>query len=197
MSKQLRRLSAVFQSMKAALATLVTLVAVAGAGDVGEPPASGTFRAAPKAKAVLHDSAGAEVGTVDAEAVGGGLRVIVKVHDMPPGEHGVHVHGGAACGSAAGPEAFAGAGGHLDPAHANSHDGLNGSGHAGDLGNILVAGDGKGKLDVVAERLDLGNDNASVAGKPVVVHTLRDNLTDKPENGGSDGRWACGVLERQ
>lgn len=183
--------------MKAALTMLVALVAMVAAGDGLGPDAPGVPLSAPKAKAVLHDSAGTDVGTAEAEAVGGGLRIIIKVHDMPPGEHGVHVHAGAACGSAAGPVAFADAGAHLDPTNAKSHDGLNGSGHAGDLGNILVGGDGKGKLDVVADRLDLGSDNASVAGKPLVVHTQRDNLTDKPENGGSDGRLACGVLERQ
>lgn len=174
--------------------TLAALGVVTAAGGQLKVDAGA---AAPKAKGVLHDSAGAEVGTIEAEMVGGGLRIIVKVHDIAPGEHGVHVHSGSACGSAAGSEAFADAGPHLDPAHKNTHAGLNGTGHAGDLGNLQVGGDGKGKLDVVAERLNLGTDSTSVVGKPLVLHAQRDNLTDKPESGGSDGRLACGVFERQ
>ena len=174
--------------------TLAALGVVTAAGGQLKVEAGAV---SPKAKGVLHDSAGAEVGTIEAEPVGGGIRIIVKVHDVPPGEHGVHVHAGTACGSAAGPEAFAEAGTHLDPRHTSKHAGLNGDGHAGDLGNLLVGGDGKGKLDVVADKLDIGTDSASVVGKPVVLHTQRDNLTDKPENGGSDGRLACGVFERE
>lgn len=181
--------------MKAALTTLVALVVMAGASNGIGPDSPGRYGKAPKAKAVLNDSAGKEVGTVEAEMVGGGLRIIAKVHDMPPGEHGVHVHNGSACGSVSGPEAFAEAGEHLDPANAGKHAGLNGGGHGGDLGNMLVGGDGKGKLDVVAEGLDLEAGKASVVGKPLVVHSQRDNGTDKPENGGSGGRLACGVFQ--
>lgn len=152
-------------------------------------------REAPKAKGVLHDSAGAEVGTVEAEPVGGGLRVIVKVEKMPPGDHGVHIHAAGSC-NAAGSEAFADAGPHFDPGNTNRHAGLNGDGHAGDLGNIQVGGDGKGKLDVVAHNLDLAPGKGDVMGKSLIVHAKSDNLTDKPEGGGSDGRLACAVLEQ-
>ncbi len=183
--------------MKAALTTLVALVAMAGASNGLGPDAPGVPKTAPKAKAELKDSAGKEVGSVEAEPVGGGLRIIVKVHDMAPGDHGVHIHNGSACGTAGGANAFAEAGDHLDPKNANRHAGLNGGGHAGDLGNMLVGADGKGKLDVVADGLDIESDKASIVGKPLVVHSQRDNGTDKPESGGSDGRLACGVFERE
>lgn len=179
--------------MSTPLWTLIALGVVTAAAGTADTDVT----AAPKAKGVLMDSAGKEVGTIEAEPVGGGLRVIVKVHDVKPGEHGVHVHSGTSCGTATGAEAFEEAGPHLDPKNTNTHAGLNGTGHGGDLGNISVGGDGKGKLDVVADNLDLGTDAASVVGKPLVLHSQRDNLTNTPENGGSGGRIACGVFERQ
>jgi Cu-Zn family superoxide dismutase len=153
--------------------------------------------AAPKAKGVLRDSVGTEVGTMEAEMVGGGLRIIVKVHDVPPGEHGIHVHTGSSCGPGTGDAAFEEAGPHFDPAAANTHAGLNGDGHGGDLGNIAVGGDRTGKIDVVAADLSLDPGKSSVAGRTIILHAKRDNLTNTPKNGGSGGRLACGVLERQ
>ena len=163
------------------------------AGGTSSAPDSG--RAAPKAKGVLNDSTGKEVGTLEAEKVYDGLRIVVKVHDFPGGDLGVHVHAGDSCGPGGGSEAFAAAGPHFDPENRGTHAGLNGPGHAGDLGNISVAADGKGKLDVVSKELSLEPGKTSILGKPVVVHAHSDNLTDKPENGGSGGRLACGVLQ--
>ena len=80
------------------------------------------------------------------------------------------------------------------PQNRGIHAGLNGPGHAGDLGNITVAADGKGKLDVVQKDLTIEPGKMNILGKPIVLHAHSDNLTDKPENGGSDGRLACGVL---
>ncbi len=144
----------------------------------------------------MHDSTGADVGTVEARRDGGGVRIILKVHGVPPGNHGVHVHANSAC-SSPGTPGFAAAGPHFDPTHANAHDGLNGTGHAGDLGNISVGADGKGKLDVVASKLNLEADSAGIMGKAVVLHANADNLTDSPANGGAGGRLACGVLARK
>jgi len=169
---------------------VVSLIIVAG--GTNSAPDSG--RAAPKAKAVLKDSTGKEVGTVEAEKVFDGLRIIVKVHDLPGGDFGIHVHAGDSCGSGEGSEAFAAAGPHFDPQARGIHAGLNGPGHAGDLGNISVTADGKGKLDVTSKDLTLEG-KMSILGKPIVVHSHSDNLTDKPENGGSGGRLACGVLQ--
>lgn len=162
------------------------------AGGTDSLPQSG--RTAPKAKGVLVDSAGKEVGTIEAETAYDGLRIIIKVHDLPGGEHGVHVHAGADCGSPGGADPFAAAGAHFDPMNRGIHAGLNGPGHAGDLGNISIAADGKGKLDVVSKDLTIESGKMNILGKPIVLHDHSDNLTDKPENGGSGGRLACGVL---
>jgi Cu-Zn family superoxide dismutase len=156
----------------------------------------GSSHSAPKARGVLQDSTGKEVGTIEAEPAYDGLRIIVKVHDVPGGDLGVHVHSGTSCGSGDGADPFAEAGPHFDPLGRGIHAGLNGPGHAGDLGNISVAADGKGKLDVVQKELTIEPGKMDILGKPVILHSHSDNLTDKPENGGSDGRLACGVLEK-
>jgi Cu-Zn family superoxide dismutase len=170
--------------------TAMGLIIVAGGS--GSMPDSG--RAAPMAKGVLQDTAGKEVGTIEAETVYDGLRIIIKVHDVTGGDLGVHVHAGESCGSGAGAEPFAAAGPHFDPLNRGIHAGLNGPGHAGDLGNISIAADGKGKLDVVSKDLTITPGKENVIGKPIVLHVHSENLTDKPENGGSGGRLACGVL---
>lgn len=173
------------------LATVVLALAFVTGGTAALP---GSSHPAPKVRGVLQDSTGKEVGTVEAEPVGDGLRIIIRVHDVPGGDLGVHVHSGPACGPGKGGEGFAEAGPHFDPTNRNTHAGLNGDGHAGDLGNISVGGDHKGKLDVVAHDLSIDPGKNNIVGKPVVLHSHSDNLTNTPANGGSDGRLACGVL---
>ncbi len=57
--------------------------------------------------------------------------------DLPPGDHGFHVHVNPDCGPGAGPDglpaAGLAAGGHYDPANSGKHLGPRGEGHKGDL----------------------------------------------------------------
>jgi Cu-Zn family superoxide dismutase len=80
----------------------------------------------------IMDRAGVEVGTVGSPGVDArGLRLTIRVHDLPPGVHGMHLHEVGLCD----PPAFAGAGAHWNPA-GRKHGHHNPEGpHAGDLGN--------------------------------------------------------------
>lgn len=141
-------------------------------------------------RAVLHDASGREVGTVEVEEAPGAIRILARLHHVEPGSHGFHIHAGTACGAAP----FDEAGPHFDPEKNERHSGPLGSGHAGDLGNIVIDEKGKGKLELFTRRLALGSDSTGVAGRAIVLHANPDNLTDDPANGGSGARVACGVL---
>lgn len=144
----------------------------------------------PGLRAVLRDADGREVGTVEVEEAPGAIRIVARVHDVSPGNHGIHVHAGSACGSAP----FSEAGPHFDPEKHERHSGPLGSGHAGDLGNIVVNEKGEGKLELYTRRLALGSDSTGITGRAIILHANPDNLTDHPENGGSGARIACGVF---
>jgi superoxide dismutase, Cu-Zn family len=117
-----------------------------------------------------------------------GLQVKIEVTGLTRGEHGVHLH---TVGSCEGP-VFAGAGAHWNPAE-RSH-GLSdpGGGHAGDLPNLLVGFDGKGKLkfDIPGHALNSVMDEDGVS---IVIHAQADDQRTDP-SGNSGGRVACGVF---
>lgn len=143
-----------------------------------------------RARAVLRDAEGRTVGTLEATEGPGSIRIRVNLHGVPSGAHGLHVHAGSSCG----PAPFDSAGPHFDPTHAGQHGGPLGNGHAGDLGNVIINANGKGKLDLVTRRLSLGADSVALRGRTLVLHADRDNLTDTPPNGGSGARLACGPI---
>ena len=64
------------------------------------------------------------------------------VTDLPPGDHGFHVHVNPDCGPGNGPNgqpaAGMAAGGHYDPANTGKHLGPNGEGHKGDMPVLTV-----------------------------------------------------------
>lgn len=146
------------------------------------------------ARAVLRNAAGAEVGTATFVEEGGAVRVEVDVRDLPAGEKGVHVHETGACD----PPTFESAGGHFNP-QGRQHGTLNPQGpHAGDLPNLEVGQDGRGRLDAGTDRFSLSEGPGNLLdadGSAIVVHAQRDDLRTDP-SGNSGDRIACGVIER-
>ena len=166
-------------------AVLATGCAHSAAGDApGGRYMAGHFRA----DAVLHPSAGTAAGTAVAQEDHGALRVTVEVEGLPPGVHGVHVHTTGKCEV---PD-FASAGGHWNPG-AKQHGSLNPMGaHMGDLPNLTVGADGKGRLvftiPAASQEALLDADGAAI-----VVHAAADDLKTDP-SGNSGARIACGVF---
>jgi Cu-Zn family superoxide dismutase len=119
----------------------------------------------------------------------GGVRVVLVVEGIAPGDHGAHVHEKGDCSA---PDAES-AGGHFNPA--GLPHGMPGEDkhHLGDLGNITIGQDGKGKLDVVARGASLkAGDPASFVGRAIIVHGNRDDGGQPTGNAG--GRVGCGVI---
>lgn len=119
------------------------------------------------------------------------LRIVLKIKGATPGDHGAHIHEKGDCSAADGSTA----GGHFNPG-AHDHGGHSQSPrHAGDLGNITVAADGTGVLDVRVKGLTLADTELSVLGRAILVHEKPDDLRTQP-SGNSGARICCGVVAK-
>jgi superoxide dismutase, Cu-Zn family len=123
------------------------------------------------------------------------VEVQVKVHDLPPGFHGFHVHEVGQC-----EPPFTSAGGHL-----NLEDAFHPE-HTGDMPVLLVNNDGTGEASFVTDRFTL-KDLFDEDGSAIIVHAVPDNYANIPERygevdqdtlqtGDSGDRIACGVIQK-
>ena len=93
----------------------------------------------------MHTAEGTDAGTITLRPSRGGVvNVRVDVKNLPPGEHGIHVHQAAKCDA---PD-FKTAGGHFNPG-SKQHGAKNPNGpHAGDMPvNLTVGADGTDKTE--------------------------------------------------
>jgi len=130
-------------------------------------------------------------GTVTLTEGNGGLTVVAKVVNVPPGKHGFHIH---AIGSCA--DMGKAAGGHFNPD--KSPHGLwpqDGSmkAMAGDMGNIDVGADGIGSFTIFMPMLTLKTGKYVVNGLSIIVHEKEDDFSQPLGNAG--GRIGCGIIE--
>ncbi|MGH7790589.1 MAG: superoxide dismutase family protein [Candidatus Binatia bacterium] len=135
---------------------------------------------------------GKEIGTVTVNHMTGATIFIFKVKDLPPGEHGMHIHDVGVC-----KPPFDSAGPHLNPG-GKQHGSKNPKGpHAGDLPNLKVGADGKAEFTVTVDtEMQLSGEASLLAGDAVsiVIHAAPDDFTTDP-SGNSGARIACAVLE--
>lgn len=155
------------------------------------------FGDAPKsAHADIVNAQGTKIGTARITPTADGVKIAVKVEQLAPGEHGIHIHNVGKC---EGP-AFTTAGGHFNPT--NAHHGMNNPldphPHLGDLPNLVVGKDGKAKATFVAKGITLGDGANSLfhdGGTALMIHEKADDLMSDP-SGNSGNRIACGVIEK-
>ena len=137
------------------------------------------------------------IGVITASETPYGVLFTPKLADLPPGEHGFHLHENASCAPKekdGKPVAALAAGGHFDPSKSGKHEGPYGKGHLGDLPALVVASDGKAESPVLAPRLKL----ADLSGHALMIHAGGDNHADHPAAlGGGGARLACGVVSKQ
>jgi superoxide dismutase, Cu-Zn family len=132
----------------------------------------------------LVNASGATVGAVQAEQRPGGTYLRIAVHDLAPGEHGLHLH---AVGRCDGPD-FKSAGAHWNPA-GKQHGHLNPLGaHLGDLPNLTVSSNRHGALNFL-----VGGSLADADGTSLVIHAKPDDYKTDP-SGNSGDRIACAVI---
>ena len=119
-----------------------------------------------------------------------GVMISLKVEHATPGDHGAHVHESGDCSA---PDASS-AGDHFNPS-VNPHAlPMNTPRHLGDLGNVNVAADGTGEVEIVAPGANLKEgDPNSFLGRAIIVHEKRDDGGQPSGNAG--GRIGCGVVD--
>jgi Cu-Zn family superoxide dismutase len=159
----------------------------ASAAPAAEPP-----KAEPRTLDVsIEARSGSKLsGKATLTEVDGGVKVVLSVEGVKPGgDHGAHVHEKGDCSAPDG----ASAGGHFNP-QGNDHAlPTVAKRHLGDLGNLTIAKDGKGSLEITIPGANLkAGDPNSFAGKSIIVHAKKDDGGQPTGNAG--GRIGCGVI---
>lgn len=164
-----------------------------------EPPPAASTEAATAAEAaapksvetIFQSKSGSKLaGKASLTETAEGVKVVISLDGVSPGDHGSHVHEKGDCSA---PDA-ASAGGHFNPA-TNPHA-LPASTprHLGDLGNIVVAADGKGTLEILAPGANLKEgDPNSFLGRAIIVHEKKDDGGQPTGNAG--GRIGCAEIK--
>lgn len=158
-----------------------------------EPPVEEEAASAPAKSievALLAKSGSKLTGKVTFTETSDGVHVAFELENVSLGDHGTHVHEKGDCSA---PDA-ASAGGHFNP-HAHDH-GLPAqhARHLGDLGNITVDKDGKGKHEITVAGANLkDSDPNSFVGRAVIIHEKKDDGGQPTGNAG--GRIGCGTIQ--
>ncbi|WP_419814396.1 superoxide dismutase family protein [Glacieibacterium sp.] len=174
--------------------TVLPLLALAACGVTNSTSLGQTKDAPPSVTATtqLLGPNGEMRGSARLEQRAGGTRVIASVEGLPAGPHGIHLHAVGKCDA----PGFTTAGGHFNPTM-KMHGSMNPMGpHEGDLPNVDVAADGKGKVEFTVPGLMLTGGTAPLLdadGAALVVHATADDLKTDP-SGNSGGRIACGII---
>lgn len=144
-----------------------------------------------KTSVELKDAQGKVVGQVVLWDVENGVKFDLDVHDLPPGEHGIHFHQVPKCEA---PD-FKSAGPHFNPeGKKHGFDSPEGH-HAGDMRNFTV--DAQGRANAHLEDKDVtlkqGPHSLLTNGAAIVIHAKADDYKTDP-SGNSGDRIACGVI---
>jgi Cu-Zn family superoxide dismutase len=155
-------------------------------------PATPAAAAEPKSVEVsLKAKSGSKLsGKAVLTEVSDGVKVVLSVESISPGDHGAHVHEKGDCSA----EDGSSAGGHFNPGGHQHALPASTPRHLGDFGNITIGKDGKGTLELVATGANLKDgDPNSFLGRSIIVHEKKDDGGQPTGNAG--GRIGCGEIK--
>lgn len=147
-------------------------------------------------KAVFKDIKGNPIGTARLIQTLNGVLIEAVLSNLPPGEHGFHIHQTGRCDAADG---FKSAGGHYSPNKREHGFMVDGGPHAGDMPNQFVSLDGKLQTHVANSHVSLMQGEGSLFkgdGTALVIHAKADDYRSQPSGDAGD-RIACAVIERR
>lgn len=144
---------------------------------------------------VNENGIGEKIGSITVTESTHGIQFKPDLRDLPPGQHGFHVHKNGSCEPKKDNDgkitAAGAAGDHYDPHNAEKHGAPWSDGHLGDLPTLSVNSNGTSTQPVVAPRLKLSD----LHNRALIIHEGSDNYSDYPEPlGGGGARVACGVI---
>ena len=159
---------------------------------VGTLSAAQTDRKA--ATAELKDAKGQTVGQAKFKEGKNAVLLSVRVTNLTPGPHAIHVH---AVGKCEAPD-FKTAGGHFNPEN-KQHGTMNPEGHhAGDMANFEIGANSKGVYKSTLPGVTLAGTGANSlfheGGTALVIHEKADDMKTDPA-GNAGARVACGPVQ--
>jgi superoxide dismutase, Cu-Zn family len=148
-----------------------------------------------KAEADIEPAQGVTLkGEVELKETADGVRIVAEVEEGSPGLHAFHIHEKGDCSDLPGRSM----GDHFNPdgkPHKLPQEGE--ARHLGDLGNIEIGDDGKGKVKITVKGASLKEGDArSLLGKSFVVHERKDKGKEDQPAGDSGDPIACGVIKK-
>lgn len=189
----------VFQRSRQAAIALVfcVLTFLYGCGDTQGGDLISQSPTRPTAQAILTSTEDPSkiLGEVNLVQTPEGLQITAQVQQSPSGRHGFHIHENGSC-----EENGNAAGGHFNP-NGVKHgfivkDGFEAA-HAGDLGNIEIAEDGRGSLSYTVSGLTLSETQTegeyAIGDRAFILHADPDDFGQPTGNAG--GRIGCGTIQ--
>ncbi len=164
------------------------------AGDSASVGASATQLNATGRTAVANISSASGsglTGTATFTEEGGKVKLVLTVDKASPGPHAVHLHQNGDCSA---PDATS-AGPHWNPTKQPHGKRGEGSHHKGDMPNMEVGQDGKGRLELTVDGWTIGGSDTTtnVVNRAIIVHAKADDYKSQPAGNAGD-RVGCGVV---